>query len=127
MNPDNVLQLLQKGFRVSLGATTSLVESIQDPQKRDENIAKLSLEWHELAEEWATKGEVTEQEARNLVDNLIAHRNHSSTTASGNAAAYPNAANPSAPPEIQLELQELTAQISAIRVELEKLRNPEAS
>jgi len=124
MNPDNVLQLLQKGFRVSLGATTVLVESIQDPQKRDENIAKLSLEWHELAEEWATKGEATEQEARNFVDHLIAHQTNTATTTSSTASG---SAPPSAPPEIQLELQELTAQISAMRAELERLRNPEAS
>jgi len=125
MNSDEMLVLLQKGFRVSLGATTALVESIQDSQKRDENLAKLKLEWNELSQDWEEKGKVTEQEARTLVDSLIAQKTNQ-TTYPG-ASSTTTATTPAAPPDIQLELQELTAQIAAIRTELEKLRNQDTT
>ncbi len=120
MNSDNFVQLLQKGFHVTLGATTSLVEALQDSEKRDENLSKLNQEWSILSEEWAKKGEMTEQEARNFVDTMLAQRTNASSSTTGTA---PTVATPSASPEIQLELQELTAQIAAMRAELETIRN----
>ena len=74
MNSDTIVEQLQKGFRVTLGATASLVEVLQDPSKRDENIAKLSQEWSQLSADWAEKGEVTEQEARSFVDTILTQR-----------------------------------------------------
>ncbi|MGA7935713.1 MAG: hypothetical protein WCA35_19340 [Kovacikia sp.] len=127
MNSDTIVQLLQKGFRVTLGATATLVEVLQNPQKREENLAKLRMEWSQLSEEWAEKGEVTEQEARNFVDSFLSKQRE--PTAAGNSEAaspsYP-AGTPAAPPDIQIELQELTAQIATIRAEIEKLRNPDS-
>jgi polyhydroxyalkanoate synthesis regulator phasin len=127
MNPDNIGELVQKGFRITLGATTSLVESLQDPQKRDENLSKLQLEWSQLSEEWAEKGAETEQEARRFVDTLF---NNQSAAPPAEAPGTPGSANPTtptAPPDITIELQELTAQIAAMRAELEKLRNSNSS
>lgn len=124
MNSDNLVQLLQNSFRVTLGATASLVEVLQDADKRHENLSKLSQEWNTLSSAWAQKGEVTEQEARNFVDTLLAQRATQQATSSG--AAGTTATTPSASPEIQLELQELTAQIIAMRAELETLRNQNA-
>lgn len=120
MNAENFVQLFQKGFRVTLGATASFVEVLQDPEKRHENLSKLNQEWSVLSEEWAQKGEVTEQEARSFVDTLLTNRgaNQSATSAPGATVTAP-----SAPPDVQLELQELTAQIVAMRAELERLRN----
>jgi polyhydroxyalkanoate synthesis regulator phasin len=120
MNSDTVVRLLQQGFRVTLGATASLVEILQDPQKRDANLAKLRTEFDQLAQEWAEKGEVTEREARSYVDNFIAQRRgtDSTTTVTTTATTVPVASQ-----EVQLELQELTAQLAAIRAELEKLRS----
>jgi polyhydroxyalkanoate synthesis regulator phasin len=122
MNSDTLVQLLQKGFRVTLGATASLIEILQDPQRRNENLAKLRVELSELAEEWAAKGEMTEQEARNFVDTLLSQQTQ--TTASQGTATT---AQPAAPPDVQLDLQELTAQIAAIRAELERLREQDSS
>ncbi len=68
MNSDNLTQLLQQRFRITLGATASLVETLQDPQKRNQNLSDLRSELNHLTQEWAEKGEVTEQEARNFVD-----------------------------------------------------------
>lgn len=123
MNADNLVQLLQNGFRVTLGATASLVEVIQDPEKRHENLSKLNQEWSVLSSEWAQKGEITEQEARNFVDTLLAQR---ANQPSASSTTSTTATTPSAAPEIQLELQELTAQIAAMRAELETLRNQNA-
>ena len=63
MNPDMVTELFKKGFLVTLGATTSVVESIQDSQKREENLSQLNLGFDQLSQIWANKGEVTESEA----------------------------------------------------------------
>ena len=116
MTSDNFVQLVQKSFRVTIGATASLVEVIQDPEKRDENLSKLNQEWSELSAQWAEKGKETEQEARNFVDTLLSQRTQTATPGT-------TATAPSAPPDIQLELQELTAQIIAMRAELEQIRN----
>ena len=126
MNSDNVIELLQKGFRVSLGATASLIESVQDSQKRDETFSKLMRsEFDSLTEEWAEKGEVTEREARNFVDSLLnqQHQSTSAETPETSTSTVSTTPTPTAPPEVQLELQELTAQIAAMRAELETLRN----
>ncbi len=124
MNSETLIHMLQKSFRVTLGATSSLIEVLQDPQKRNENLTKLQQEWSQLSEEWADKGAVTEQEARNFVDNLLSQRSGTGTTAASSYAS--STTTPTASPDIQIELQELTAQIAAIRTELEKLRNPES-
>lgn len=120
MNSDTLIQLLQKGFRISLGATAALVEVLQDPQRRTENLSKIQAELSELAEIWAAKGEMTEQEARNFVDTLIAQRTAQQNASSASATRTTTA--PSTSPDMQLDLQELTEQIAAIRAELEKLR-----
>lgn len=124
MNSDNLIQLLQTGFRVSLGATATLIESLQDPQKRDENLSKLRSDFSQLAQEWAEKGEITEQEARNYVDSILRQQGNQTTSETpGTSSGSYATSNPVAPTDVQLELQELIAQIAAIRTELEKLRN----
>ncbi|XGV97125.1 MAG: hypothetical protein ACAF41_30940 [Leptolyngbya sp. BL-A-14] len=123
MNSDKFVQLFQQGFRITLGATATFVEVLQDPEKRDENLAKLNQEWSVLSAEWAQKGEITEQEARNFVDTLLTKRSTNPST----GASSTTVATPSAPPDVQLELQELTAQIVAMRAELERLRNENAA
>lgn len=125
MNPDDVLQTLQKGFRVTLGATTALVESIQDPQRREENLAKLRTDPNQLADELAIKGEVTEQEARLFVDNLLAQRSDQSDGGSGGfSRSAPT--GPAVSPDVQADLRDLTTQIAAMREELERLRQQDS-
>ena len=129
MNSDNLTQLLQQGFRVTLGATASLVETLQDPQKRTQNLDALRLELNHLATDWAQKGEMTEQEARNFVDNLLNQLGNQQPTPT--PGDYPSTVTTTptqvAPLAVELDLQELTAQIAAIRKELEKLRNPDSN
>lgn len=148
MNSDTLIQMLQNSFRLTLGATTSLievvqdaekrnenltklqqewsqtatslVEAIQDPQKREENLTKLRQEWNQLSEEWVIKGETTEQEARNFVSNLLNQR--PTYQPGSSASATKTATAPTASPEVQTELQDLINQIIAIRTELENER-----
>ena len=128
MNADNLTNLLQQGFHLTLGATASLVETLQDPQKRTENLSQISSELSHLANEWAAKGEMTEQEARNFATNFLNQlRNQVPTTSEASGTTVTNTPTEVAPPEVQLDLQELTAQIAAMRAELEQLRNSDSN
>lgn len=129
MNSNNLLQLLQTGFRVSLGATTSLVETLQDPQKREENLSQLTTELSQRVTEWAQKGEITEQEARRFIEELFRQQRSAGSPPPTGTSSETVTTSPTTPasPSVQLELEELTAQISAIRTELEKLRDSESN
>ncbi|MFB2892147.1 hypothetical protein ACE1CI_04295 [Aerosakkonemataceae cyanobacterium BLCC-F50] len=144
MNSDSLIQLLQNGFRLSVGATAALIESLQDSQKREEFLAKLMhSELSELAAELTNKGEITEQEAREFVDSLLARQNQPNQQNQENqenqqntqtssdvpgTSATTTTDNPVVSPNVQQELQDLTAQVAALRAELEKLRssNPQS-
>jgi polyhydroxyalkanoate synthesis regulator phasin len=119
---DNLTQLLQKGFRVTLGATATIVEAIQDPQRREANLSKLTNELSQLAEEWEAKGANTELEARNFVDTMFRQNTASTTPTSYAAPSTTPSASTTVPPTVQQDLQELTAQIAAIRAEIERIR-----
>jgi polyhydroxyalkanoate synthesis regulator phasin len=125
MNSNNLLQLLQTGLRVSLGATTSLVETLQDPQKREENLSQLRSELSQRITEWEEKGLITEQEARRFIEAIWRQQsNQGSSSTTGTPTETPVTPPKTATsPNVQLEIEELTAQIAAIRTELEKLRN----
>ncbi|MEA5495687.1 hypothetical protein VB834_13945 [Limnoraphis robusta Tam1] len=132
MNADNLTQILHQGFRVTLGATSSMIEMLQDSQKRSENLEKMQSQWTQLAEEWAEKGEQTELEARKFVDTLLEQQTNSATT-EPTASTYSSpmttttSVSVSQPTNSAQELQELTAQIAALRQELERLRGSESS
>mgnify|MGYP001815683741 CR=1 FL=1 len=125
MNNNNFLQVIQQGFRITIGATASLVETIQDPQKRTKTLSQLQLELEQKTKEWAQKGEVTEQEARRIIDDLLSQRGWktqtdttTNSTQSSSTRNYPEST-------VQSGLEELTQQIIALREELEKLRKSE--
>ncbi|WRH68773.1 MAG: hypothetical protein RSE13_11910 [Planktothrix sp. GU0601_MAG3] len=71
MNAEQLTNLCHQGFQVTLGATSSLIEILQNPDKRNENLGKIQSQFSELAQEWAEKGKTTEQEARNFVDTIL--------------------------------------------------------
>ncbi|MEB3279823.1 MAG: hypothetical protein VKK42_12995 [Lyngbya sp.] len=130
MNADNLTQILHQGFRVTLGATSSMIEMLQDSQKRSENLEKIQSQWSQLAEELAEKGEQTEEEARRFVDTILEQRTNSTTT--GGTTSTSSESMTTTPisvsePDSAEELQELTAQIAALRLELERLRGSESS
>lgn len=141
MNSDSIIESLQTGFRVAVGATASLIEILQDPSKREENLSKLNSDWGVLAEELAAKGELTEREARQFVENMW-HQQQASPSGDGRPGeGDPTAApgggrgdEPPAPntattadPEIQGELRNLTQQLAALRAELERLQQTDSN
>ena len=129
MNSDNLTEMLQKGFRVTLGATSFMVETLQDSQKREENLAKLKSEnLSQLTDEWAQQGELTEREARNFVDTIFSGSTNQDTvkTPADSDSPIDTPATPAAESDPQQSIQELTAQMVALRAELEKLRAEES-
>ncbi|HEY9630632.1 MAG TPA: hypothetical protein V6C84_25325 [Coleofasciculaceae cyanobacterium] len=120
MNSDTLIQLAQKSLRVTLGATATLIESLQDPQQREANLAKLKTELSQLTEEWEVKGESAEREARGFVDSLINQASSRVSPPDANSTVSTLATPVSS--AAQQDLQELTEQIAALRAEIEKLR-----
>jgi len=119
MSNDALVQMVQKGFRTTLGALNAIAESIQDPVKREETLKRLQTDFDQLSEEWAAKGEVTEREARSFVDSIF----HPGGQPSPDPMSEVGVASPRPPeqpvvPEIERELQELTAQLAAMRLAL---------
>ena len=128
MNPDNLPQMLQTGFHLTLGATSFLIETLQDPLKREENLDKLKSDLGELASELLEKGEMTDREARNFVDTIFSqpgNRENADSESVSPKQSDPTTDHPPdsvVQPDVKLEIQELTAHMAALRVELEKLR-----
>lgn len=126
MNTDTLMESVQTGFRVAVGATASLIELLQDPQKQSENLNPWNSDWDELTKQWEEKGEITEREARNFVDNMwnqqASSESNGQPTDRTTAPTEPSTSTPDAEPEVQSELQELTKQIASLRAELEKLQ-----
>lgn len=125
MNPDNLAETLQNGFRVTLGAASFLAETLQDSQKRDENLGKLRAEnLAMLSDEWAVEGARKEEEARTFVESVMGQAGPNGPpmpTAPTTAPSPGDApATVSVPPDIQAELDILKTQLAEIRIELEK-------
>lgn len=116
-NLETLPKTVQQGFRMTLGATSSLVESLQDTRKRDENLQRLTSDFDGLTAEWVAKGETTEQEARSFVDTLL--QQMAGTPASN--ATVTTTATPVTTTALQMELKTLTQEIINLREEIEKL------
>ncbi|MDE5074069.1 MAG: hypothetical protein O4861_19710 [Trichodesmium sp. St16_bin4-tuft] len=111
---------MQKAFRTTLGATSFFMETLQDSSKRDENLNKLNSDFNQLTEEWAERGEMTEQEARNFVDIILNQQNTQANTDSTTVSSSPNSALGLAQSDIQRDLLELTQEIANLRNDLQQ-------
>lgn len=122
MNENSILQLVKRGFHIGVGAVASSIETIQNPQKRSQAIAELQTELSQKTQEWAAKGEVTEAEAKTYLDSLLQRQGENTVstnpTNTPNPPSYPAGNNLS----VNSGLQELTEEIIALKLELEKLR-----
>jgi len=131
MDTEQLTDLFHQGFRVTLGATSSLIEILQNPDKRCENLGKIQSQFSELAQEWAEKGKTTEQEARNFVDTILSqgsqNLNTYTTTVTTEAEVVTSTILLVSDPETVKEIQELTTQISELREELKCLRESNSS
>ncbi|MGB7413835.1 MAG: hypothetical protein WA902_06475 [Thermosynechococcaceae cyanobacterium] len=116
MDTNNPAELLKKGFQVSLGAATSLAESLQDERKREENLSQLNLGFDKVAEIWAEKGAVTEIEGRKMIDNMMEQYGSKSNTYS--TPGTTPVQSPGVDSGLHQELRDLTTQLAAIRAEI---------
>ena len=118
MNSNNFADVMSQGFRISVGAATSFLETIQDPQKRAVALSDLQTQLQERTREWSEKGELTELEARRLIEEWLQqqqNKDQNKDTDSNNTATTTKTS--------ASQINELTEQIIALRTELEKLRN----
>ncbi|WP_204151289.1 hypothetical protein [Leptolyngbya sp. CCY15150] len=121
MNLDTASQTIQQGFRVTLGATAALVEALQHPQQYGETFSRIQRgDLNQLTEEWAVKGEQTEQEARRFVETVMNPSSGSSYGSSAPGSTGDRANEPTIPLDIQTDLVDLTQEIIQIRQELEQ-------
>ncbi len=108
-------KFLQRGYYLTLGLTSTLLEMAQDPTKREDKLRELDR----LADELVAKGVSTEAEARSYVDQVVA----GGVNKNAREATVSTVATPVREDNSEQELQELTNQIAKLRAELEQLRN----
>ncbi len=121
MDKTALFQTLQQGLHVTVGATATLIETIQDPQKRTETLSELQSTLHRQAQQWSEKGLVTEEEARRLIDSWLAKYKPSTSTTNGGSTRTTEGGNITYT-NAQSEIQDLTEQIIALKAELEQTR-----
>jgi polyhydroxyalkanoate synthesis regulator phasin len=138
MDTIDLSKLVQKGYYITLGATSSLIEVIQDPIKREENIKMLGRSFDEITQELTDKGISTEAEARSYVDNFIAQQVSGSANVESPSAGLTTVTTTARTVDdttdndksdkkmkasLRDEIQELTQQLACLRSELEQLRS----
>ena len=134
-------KLAQKGYYVTLGATSSLLEVIQDPIKREENLRLIGRNLDEVTQELANKGVSVEAEARSYVDNFIAQQVNGTASNSSESTGLTTVTTTAKTVEDDLnitiatkadqkvkasmrdEIQELTQQLANLRSELAQMRS----
>jgi polyhydroxyalkanoate synthesis regulator phasin len=129
MNPETLTETIQKGFRVTLGATASLVDAIRDPQASQEKFSSI-YDFESLTQELEAKGTDTEREARAVVDSMMSQMGQmpnpfAPTPAS--EATVDTYASPVADASIQAELDALTLELSTLRQEIETLKTQQGN
>jgi hypothetical protein len=129
MNPDTLTQTIQKGFRVTLGATASLVDAIKDPQASQAKFSTI-YDFDTLTQELEAKGTDTEREARAVVDSMMSQMGDmpnpfAPTPAS--EATVETSATAVADASVQIELAALTDELSTLRQEIEVLKSQQSN
>lgn len=124
MYPDDLSQTLQKGIRVTLGATASLIEALQDPETSSQKFSALGGDVNRLTEELEVKGEVTEREARQFVDGLLSQMPNpfGGSSSAASETTIITVASPVVDTAVQSDLEALTLELAAIRREIEALK-----
>jgi polyhydroxyalkanoate synthesis regulator phasin len=115
MNTDTLLELFQQGFRVAIGTTTTLADTLKNPETFPETWTRLTENPTEFAQELVDKGAATEQEARQVVDSLWPQNTPPSSMTITTTAT-------TVTPDVQAELKDLMIELAAIRSEIAQLR-----
>lgn len=125
MNPDTLTETIQKGVRVTLGATASLMDAIRDPQGSQEKFSAIGNDMDLLTQELEAKGADTEREARALVDSLMSQMEqvpNPFAPPSASDATVDTVAQPVTDASVQAEIDLLTQELSTLRQEIETLK-----
>lgn len=128
MNTDTLIEILQKGYRVTLGAASTAVEAVQDPQQAADDFSMIGTDFQQLADKLEVRGALTEKEARNFVDGIMSQMpesfraNFPSSDTSPAPKTVTTVATPVVDTQLQAEVESLTAELIAIRKEIEELR-----
>ena len=134
MNTDSLLELVQKGYRVTLGAASTAVEAVQDPQRVSDEFSAIGTDWERLADKLEVRGALTEKEARDFVEGVASLMPEPFRSASSpftqSSPSEPKTVTTIAEPvvdtELQAEVASLTDELIAIRKEIEELKNKES-
>lgn len=134
MNTDTLIELFQKGYRVTLGAASSAVEAIQDPQRAADDFSEVGSDWQRLTDKLEVRGALTEKEARDFVEGVVSQMPEPFRSVSSNfgqpAPTEPKTVTTVATPVVdtalQSEVESLTAELVAIRKEIEELRQKDS-
>lgn len=123
MNTETLFDNLHQSFRITVGATASLVETLQDSEKRSQTFSDFQSEFSKKAQEWASKGETTEQEARRITQEWLEKlRNNPTEVNNDSVSQTETEGTVSSETDVKKQIRELTQQISSLREELEELR-----
>jgi hypothetical protein len=122
MNPDTLNQTIQKGFRVTLGATASLLDALKDPQASQAKFSDIGTDVDRLTEELEARGADTEREARELVDTVMTQMPNPFSPPSADTASVDTVATPVVDLSIQTDLETLTQELAALRQDIEGLK-----
>lgn len=132
MNTDTFVELLQKGYRVTLGAASSAVEAVQDPQRAADEFSAVGTDWQRLADKLEVRGALTEKEARDFVDGVVSQMPDPIRSVSENFAnsskgssepkTVTTVATPVVEAGLQAEVESLTAELIEMRKEIEALK-----
>lgn len=132
MNTDTLIELLQKGYRVTLGAASTAVEAVQDPQQTADEFSTVGTDFQRLADKLEVRGALTEKEARNFVEGMMSQMpesfraNFPSSETSSAPKTVTTVATPVIDTQLQAEVESLTAELIAIRKEIEELRQQDS-
>jgi polyhydroxyalkanoate synthesis regulator phasin len=123
MSLDTFSTTLQKGFHVTLGATAALLEAVQNPQASTQRFSELGYDVSRITEELESKGEVTEREARQLVDGLLSQwPNPFQGAGASSIPTVDTVATAVVDSTVQSDLATLTQELAEIRQALETLK-----
>ncbi|MGD1860274.1 MAG: hypothetical protein ACFB0E_09925 [Leptolyngbyaceae cyanobacterium] len=123
MNPDTLTETIHKGFRVTLGATASLVDALRDPQASQEKFGNIS-DFEVLTQELEAKGVDAEREARATVDSLMNQMGqipNPFVSPPASEATVEAQASTVVDVSVQAEIEALTLELSTLRQEIETL------
>lgn len=128
MNPDTLSTTLQKGFHLTLGATAALLEALQDPVASNQAFSALGNDVDRIAAELEAKGEITEREARQMVDQLLSQMpNLFQDSADSATPTVDTVATPVADQTAQSELDALTQELAEMRQAIQDLKEKSTS